>query len=83
LAAGTASDLSAFRCDVAPAIADARATTRSSIGRDASDAGPTITAELRARFDPWPGAEVVETTQPPDILVRLTLRRLQRAATRT
>ena len=69
LAAETASELTSFLCAVAPEVADARAAARAGRGDDASDASPAIAAELRGRFDPWPDAEVLDTTNPPDDVV--------------
>jgi uncharacterized protein len=83
LATDTASELSSFRCDVAPEVAARRAATRLRQAVDASDASPSIADDLRARFAPWPAAAVVDTTQPPDILAEWMLTRLQLAGSRT
>ena len=83
LATETASELSSFRCDVAPDVADQRAATRLRQAGDASDASPSIAADLRARFAPWPGAASVDTERPPDILAEWMLTRLRRAGSRT
>ena len=68
LAAETASALAGFVCEVSPAVADERARSRARAGDDASDATPAIAAALRERFAPWPGAEIVDTTDPPDVV---------------
>jgi uncharacterized protein len=77
LAAETTSELSCFVCDVAPEVADQRATARSRIGTDASDASAPIAAELRARFAPWPEATVLDTTGPADSVARRMLTHLE------
>ena len=77
LAAETTSELSCFVCDVAPEVADQRATARSRSGTDASDASAPIAAELRARFAPWPEAMVLDTTGPADSVARRVLTYLE------
>jgi aminoglycoside phosphotransferase family enzyme/predicted kinase len=72
----TDSELTAFVCRVEPSIADARAARRAALATDASDAGPAITAELRARFEPWPDAVTIDTDGVPDELARQALTRL-------
>ncbi|MGO9876992.1 MAG: AAA family ATPase [Acidimicrobiia bacterium] len=76
LATQTASQLTSFMCTVEAHIADERAAARAQQAMDASDASPAIAAELRARFAPWPGAVVLDTTEPPDHLARQVLTRL-------
>jgi predicted kinase len=72
----TESDLTAFVCRVDPSIADARAARRAELATDASDAGPAITAELRARFEPWPDAVVVDTSASPEVAAGAVIGRL-------
>ena len=66
LASETAGESTSFVCDVPAATADERARDRALAGDDASDATPAVAAALRARFAPWPGAEVLDTTDPAD-----------------
>ena len=61
LSRDTSSDLVQLRCQVPPAVADAR--LRSRIG-DASDAGPEVAAGMRVRFADWPQARVIVTAGP-------------------
>ena len=76
VAEATASELTALVCRVDPATAVVRAARRAELGSDASDAGPALAAQLRARFEPWPGAIPIETDDAPDALARDVGRRL-------
>jgi uncharacterized protein len=76
VAEATASELTALVCRVDPATAVARAARRAGLGSDASDAGPALAAQLRARFEPWPAAIPIETDDAPDALARDVVRRL-------
>ena len=69
VAAATASEVTSFRCEVPPQIADARASARAQQGGDASDASGAIVAEMRARFEPWPDALVLDTADALDSIV--------------
>jgi uncharacterized protein len=65
LAAATSSDLIQLRCDVAPAVADARIERRRAEGPDASDADAGVAAALRSAADPWPEATTIDTSGAP------------------
>jgi len=65
VAASTASDLVALRCDTPPSVAEERLRRRAAAGRDASDAGPEVGALLRAAAEPWPEAVTVDTSGRP------------------
>jgi aminoglycoside phosphotransferase family enzyme/predicted kinase len=60
-AASHAADLVAIRCDAPTEVAAARTESRPA---DPSDAGPEIAQAIAARFAPWPGAFVVDTSGP-------------------
>jgi hypothetical protein len=66
LAAQTTSDLVELRCDVDVDVADARIRRRHLVGADPSDADPEIAAALRARFDAWPAAVLIDTAGTPE-----------------
>jgi predicted kinase len=51
-------------------VAGARIRARRAGGRDASDADVTVAAELRERFEPWPTARGVDTSQSPEDAAR-------------
>ena len=57
-------DLVELRCEVSPQIADHRLDTRpaTSAAGTRSDATTTVAAGVRAAFDPWPEAHIVDTT---------------------
>jgi aminoglycoside phosphotransferase family enzyme/predicted kinase len=61
IADATSSDLIQLRCDVPASVATARVTERRVQGTDASDADATIAQLVRAEFEPWPTAIVVDT----------------------
>lgn len=56
----TSSDLVQLRCQVPPAVADARLRARTG---DASDADPEVAADMRRRFADWPQAHVLSTAE--------------------
>ncbi|GIU90320.1 MAG: hypothetical protein KatS3mg010_1419 [Acidimicrobiia bacterium] len=58
----TASDLVALHCVAPPELAAARASARSTEGRDPSDADARLAVALAERFAPWPEAITVDTT---------------------
>ena len=68
LARATASEVNAFRCSVAPAVATARASARALVGTDASDVAGDLARTLGARFAEWPEASVVDTEAAPDVV---------------
>jgi aminoglycoside phosphotransferase family enzyme/predicted kinase len=65
VAAGTSSELVAFRCAVAPAVAAGRAARRAAAARDASDADAKVAAARASGFVPWPQALPLETGEAP------------------
>jgi aminoglycoside phosphotransferase family enzyme/predicted kinase len=69
VAATTSSDLIALRCDAPEDVAGARIAERRRIANDASDATVAVATAMRARFAPWPGAHVVDTTRSLDASV--------------
>ena len=62
VADATSSDLVELRCEVDPAVADARVDRRRREGHDASDADRSVAAALREGADEWPGATPVDTS---------------------
>lgn len=62
VATETASDLVALHCVAPPELAAARASARSTEGRDPSDADARLAVALAERFTPWPEAITVDTT---------------------
>jgi uncharacterized protein len=62
-----------LRCASPPELADARLAARLVEGSDASDATAEVAARLRAAFDPWPSARVVETTASVDVTLNQAL----------
>jgi hypothetical protein len=69
MAAKTSSELIALRCDAPEPIAAVRVDERRRAANDASDANVAIAAAIRARFSPWPGAQVIDTTRSVDASV--------------
>jgi predicted kinase len=57
----------------------ARLTRRVRGGEDASDATIEVAERIRARFDPWPTAHVVDTAEQPKTSMRAALRWLAAA----
>ena len=76
IARRTHSELVALCCDCPPALADERLATRLAHGADPSDATPDIARELRDRFDAWPEAHWIDTTDGTEAAVRAALARL-------
>jgi predicted kinase len=66
--ASTSSEVIAFRCAVAPAVAAARAAARALIGKDASDVSGDLARRLGARFVDWPEAVIVDTSAAPEMV---------------
>jgi predicted kinase len=66
LAAQTTSDLVELRCDVDVDVADGRVRQRRLVGGDPSDADPEIADALRARFEAWPSAALIDTSGTPE-----------------
>lgn len=64
-ASSTAADLVQLRCDVAPAVADARVEHRRAHAVDASDADTVVAEALRRAAEPWPDATIVDTSGSP------------------
>lgn len=62
IARDTSSESIELRCILPAAEADRRIRRRLAEGADPSEATPEIAAELRARFDPWPDAIEIDTT---------------------
>lgn len=79
LAADTASEVSAYRCSVAPAVAAARAAARALVGKDASDVSGHLARKLGARFVDWPEAAVVDTSAAPDVVTASVVAALEDA----
>lgn len=73
LADRTSADLTAFRCEVADAVADARLLGRASL----SDADEAVAGDIRARFHAWPSAITVDTGQSVEMSVERMRHRLQ------
>lgn len=66
VAAATSSELYEIECRASADVTAARMRVRSEAGNDASDADSVIAERLVARFQPWPGAAMVDTEQPED-----------------
>jgi predicted kinase len=62
LARATHTELVELRCECPADIATARLTARLGLGTDASDATAEVAERIRARFDLWPGAHVIDNT---------------------
>ncbi len=69
----TASDLVELCCRAPLEITAARAARRAAASTDLSDADARLTAELTARFPPWPAARTLDTTLAPDDAEALAL----------
>ncbi|MEM7271915.1 MAG: AAA family ATPase [Actinomycetota bacterium] len=69
LAERTAATLTELRCVAPVDIAKARILQRSSATHNPSDATPDIADHIAARFDDWPEAITVDTTEPPPATV--------------
>jgi uncharacterized protein len=77
LATATASEVRAFRCSVAPAVAAARATARALADEDASDVSGSLASALAARFVDWPEATVIDTEAAPEVVAASVIAALQ------
>jgi len=53
-------------CEAPPSVAAARIEARRAAGGDASDATAEVADWMRARFDPWPEAVVIDGSRPAD-----------------
>jgi aminoglycoside phosphotransferase family enzyme/predicted kinase len=67
-------ELTELSCQCPPDLAAGRLTKRSAQGADASDATVEVAERIRARFDPWPAAHIVDTAARPDMSMRAALR---------
>jgi aminoglycoside phosphotransferase family enzyme/predicted kinase len=74
LANDSFADLVELCCDAPADLAAQRIEARRAGARDASDATTEIAAAMRASFDAWPTAHVVETTGTPPESVDAALR---------
>ena len=63
VARATHSELVELRCDCPADVAITRLSGRLALGTDASDATADVADRIRARFAPWPGARVIDTTE--------------------
>ncbi len=73
VAAETASDLVALRCEAPVTLAMACAAQRTVDHEDASDADADIARAVAARFAPWPEARSLDTTKPLADVARAAL----------
>jgi predicted kinase len=64
LASQASTALIEIRCDTPPDLAEERLLVRTAGSSDLSEATPSILREMTARFDPWPSANVVDTSGP-------------------
>jgi uncharacterized protein len=62
LARTTHSELVELHCECPADVAAARLTGRLALGTDASDVTTDVAERIRNRFDPWPGAHVIDST---------------------
>jgi len=69
VAAATSTDLVELRCEAPADVALGRLQQRRAAGRDPSEATPDVARQMAARFDPWPEARAVDTTQPREASV--------------
>ncbi len=74
LARATSSDLVELCCACPADLAAERLTQRLALGVDASDATVEVAERMRADFAPWPGAHLIDTSQPIDASVRAARR---------
>jgi len=75
LASATSSELIEVCCDVPPGVAADRIAARRN---DASDADAAVAVAMRADFDDWPSATIIDTRQPLAELTAALVRRVQR-----
>ncbi len=66
LARRTCADLIELCCWAPVDVCEGRIEQRQATGGDASDATAAIAASLRERFDPWPEADLVDTSRGGD-----------------
>ncbi len=69
-------ELTELSCQCPPALAAARLTARWAEGADASDADEIVAQRIRASFDDWPAAHVVDTSVTAELALAAALRRL-------
>ncbi len=62
LAGRAHAELHELVCDAPPSVVAARIARRRQAGRDASDADESVAVQLRAAFEAWPSARVVDTS---------------------
>ena len=62
----THSELVEVECTTRPEVAVERLGNRARAAADVSDATPEVAAAMAATSDPWPDAQVVDTTGPAD-----------------
>ncbi len=77
----TSSELVSFCLSAPPEVAEARVAERATArvegsAADASDATAAVSAAVRARFDPWPSAFVLDATRAPAVLASEAIERL-------
>jgi aminoglycoside phosphotransferase family enzyme/predicted kinase len=80
--ARTHSDVLELRCSAPPDLAARRMRRRLAAGGDPSDATPEIAAQMALAEDPWPGAEVVDTSSGPAESLMKALELIGRPAAR-
>ncbi len=78
LARRQGAEISEFRCTLDAATAKERIARRLDRGDDPSDARPELVDELRARFEAWPTASVVDTGPAPEVVLHRVLQRFER-----
>lgn len=69
LAASTHSGLQCWQTTAPADVVAARVRQRTTLGTDVSEADESVAAELARRFEPWPEATVVETSNGVDAAV--------------
>jgi hypothetical protein len=78
LAERTSADLVELRCEAPPALTAARMRQRATRGDDPSDATPEVAARLAAATDPWPEAQVLDTSASETVTVARAVALLER-----
>ncbi len=79
LARATCSELVELCCQCPADLAATRLTGRLARATDASDATPDVADRIRAGFDPWAGAHLIDTTEPVPASAMAALRWLGEA----
>jgi uncharacterized protein len=79
LARVTSSELVELVCEVEPEVAAQRITRRRHQGADASDATPEIARAMAEHFDPWPGAQRIDTGRELETCVAEAMAGISRA----